>query len=240
MSVRKVWRLSLYVLVTIGTATVALVQTTSENKAALAGQSFVENFEQFDRARWYISHAWSNGAHQNCMWFNRNVKFLSKHQVELSLTDEHLLDRKYTCAEIRTKEQYGYGTYEVRMRAAEAPGLVSAFFIYAPKSAEVKDQDEIDIEILGKDPHSIQLNYFVDGNGDHAALVPLEFDTSREVSDYAFEWLPDSLRWYVNGRLTREILASEGHKLPARPGNIFISIWNGTGPDMESWLQPFK
>ena len=45
-----------------------------------------------------------------------------------SLTDKPSADRPYTCAELQTREFYGYGTYEVRMRSAAALGTVSVVF----------------------------------------------------------------------------------------------------------------
>jgi len=214
--------------------------SSTAGAATEMGKSFVDTFESFDRERWYISHGWSNGPHQSCAWFNRNVKLLSSKEVMLSLTDETLLDRKYTCAEIQTTDKYGYGTYEVRMRPAKASGTVSAFFTYVGANTETKGQDEIDIEFLGKDTHAVQLNYYVNGDGDHAKIVQLGFDASTRIESYAYEWLPDSIRWFINGKLVHEVKAEPGKPLPTRAGKIFISMWSGAGADTENWLGPFK
>jgi endo-1,3-1,4-beta-glycanase ExoK len=238
MSVRARLQRPLSLGAVIAAATIATLLSATANNAAPVGQSFVDKFEQFDRARWYISHGWSNGAHQNCTWFSRDVK-LRENKVELSLNKEPFLDRQYTCAEIQTTSRYGYGTYEVRMRSEAASGLVSAFFNYAPKNQESKGQDEIDFEFLGKDSHSVQVNYYTDGNGNHSRNIPLDFDASKSTNDFAFEWLPNSIRWFINGKLIYEVKAAEGEKLPVRPGKIYLSIWNGTGPNMETWLGHF-
>lgn len=81
--------------------------------------SFVDTFETFDTERWYISDGWSNGSHQSCTWSNRNVRHENA-QIILSLTDEQKGERAFSCAEIQTKAFFGYGTYEVRMKAAAA------------------------------------------------------------------------------------------------------------------------
>lgn len=201
------------------------------------GTSFVDRFETFDRSVWDVSHGWSNGNHQDCTWYGGNVKF-AKGNVKLVLTNDRTATRNYTCAEIQTVARYGYGTYEVRMRSAAASGLVSAFFTYAPRSERWPGQDEIDFEFLGKDPNSVQLNYFVDGLGDNRHDVPLGFDASATVSDYAFEWLPDAIRWYVNGKLVHEARKTDD-KFPKRDSKIILSIWNGAGRDMENWLGRF-
>ncbi len=213
---------------------------SSPGAATEMGKSFVDTFESFDRERWYISHGWSNGAHQSCAWFNRNVKLLSSKEVMLSLTDETLADHKYTCAEIQTVDKFGYGTYEVRMRPAKASGTVSAFFNYVGSNSEGKGQDEIDIEFLGKDTSTVQLNYFVNGDGNHAKVEQLGFDASTRIESYAYEWLPDSIRWFINGKLVHEVKAEPGKPMPKRPGKIYISLWSGAGAETENWLGPFK
>ena len=50
--------------------------------------------------------------------------------------------------EIRSLEKYGFGVYEVTMAAADAPGSITAFFLYEGGRGKA---DEIDIELL---PHT--------------------------------------------------------------------------------------
>jgi endo-1,3-1,4-beta-glycanase ExoK len=176
--------------------------------AARGGGSFVETFNMLSDRRWYVS-------------------------------DAAYKDRAFSCAEIQTRERYGYGTYEVRMRAGAASGLVSAFFTYnGPEDGDRRTNDEIDFEFLGKDTRGVQLNYFTSGTGGHESFEKLGFDASTTTADYALEWLPDRLRWYVNGRLLREVRASADRPIPSHPSKIMLSIWTGQGHDFESWLGP--
>ena len=221
-------------LITVASA----VSTATGYQPDPQGFSFVDRFETFDRSRWKISHGWSNGNHQDCTWYNGNVKFV-KGNVDIVLNNERSAERNYTCSEIQSVARFGYGTYEVRMRAAAAPGLVSAFFTYAPRSERWPGQDEIDFEFLGKDPSSVQLNYFAEGTGENRHDVALGFDASMTVNDYAFEWLPDSIRWYVNGKMVHEVKKTDT-KFPKRDSKIVLSIWNGVGRDMDSWLGRFN
>jgi endo-1,3-1,4-beta-glycanase ExoK len=202
------------------------------------GRSFYDKFDGFDHTRWTVSHGWTNGDYQNCTWYAGNVK-LAKNQVNLLLNNERSPVRPYTCAEIQTNARYGYGTYEARMRSAAGVGLVSAFFTYTPKSVKWPGQDEIDFEFLGKDTNTVQLNYFANGNGEHRYDAHLDFEANKGANDYAFEWLPDSIRWYINGKLVHEVKKSAGELLPQRPAKIILSIWNGVGPGMEGWLGRF-
>jgi endo-1,3-1,4-beta-glycanase ExoK len=161
--------------------------------------------------------------------------------VTLSLTDKPFGERQYSCAEIRTAQGFGYGTYEVRMRSAAGPGMVTAFFTYVGRPfGKDLPHDEIDFEFLGKDEKSVQLNYFSNGSGHHEKIVAFDFDASTTTNDYAFEWLPDSIRWFTNGRLIHEVKGKQGEPFPTTAGRIFLSIWSGQGSNMEGWLGRFS
>jgi endo-1,3-1,4-beta-glycanase ExoK len=209
------------------------------------GASFVDRFDTLKQSRWLLSDGWTNGEHQNCLWSGRNVR-VGERSVELALKEaprnaEAPAKLPFTCAEMQTYETFGYGTYEVRMRAARpaAPGIVSAFFTYiGPRPDAPSPHDEIDFEFVGKDARAVQLNYFANGVGDHGKIVKLDFDATETMADYAFEWLPDRIRWYVNGALVHEATRVEGSPFPATPGKILISIWSGHG--LDEWLGAFE
>ncbi|MDP4006252.1 family 16 glycosylhydrolase [Methylobacterium sp. NEAU K] len=207
--------------------------------ATRSGGSFVETFGSLGEHRWYVSDGWANGAHQKCTWSRQRVQIAAPGELTLTLSDIAYKDRAFSCAEIQTKERYGYGTYEVRMRAGAASGLVSAFFTYnGPEDGDRRTNDEIDFEFLGKDTRGVQLNYFTSGTGQHESFESLGFDASTTMADYALEWLPDRIRWSVNGRLLREVRAAPDRPIPSHPSKIILSIWSGQGQDFESWLGP--
>ena len=201
------------------------------------GNSFVDRFDRLDRDRWYISHGWANGAYQHCTFAAGNVK--TNTAVELSLIDTPTPERPFTCAEIQTRQFLGYGTYEVRLRPVIAPGTVTAFFTYTgPPHGKGWPHDEVDFEFLGRATRGIFLNYFAAGRK-HEKYVDLDFDTATSVNDYAFVWLPDSIRWFANGKPIREAKSESGDPVPSHAQKLYLSIWNGAGPDMEAWLGRF-
>jgi endo-1,3-1,4-beta-glycanase ExoK len=203
-----------------------------------AGESFIDHFARLDRNRWYISNGWANGPHQNCTFSSVNVAV--EGTANLSLTDHPTSDRLFTCAELQTKDFFVYGTYEVRMRPAAGIGVVSAFFSFTgTPHAAGRPHDEIDFEFLGKDPGSVFLNYFV-GGPRHERTIRFEFDAAATMHNYAFQWTPDAIRWFVDGRLVREETKSTDRPIPERAQKIYISIWNGIGWDQEAWLGSFK
>jgi endo-1,3-1,4-beta-glycanase ExoK len=204
-----------------------------EAKRQGLGASFFEDFSTFDRRRWFVSDGWNSGGFQSCTYAESHVH-AREGALELRLTDTPSARGPYTCAEVQSLELYGHGLYEVRMRAAAAtPGVVSAFFTFIRPP-----HDELDIEFVGKQPKQVQLNYFVNGAPQRGKNIDLEFDTTTAMNDYAVEWLPDALRWFVNGRLIYEVKKGNDTPFPVQPSKIHLSIWSGSAASND-WLGPF-
>lgn len=111
---------------------------------------------------------------------------------------------RVACGEIQTKQRFGYGTYEARLKTDTGSGLNAAFFTYIGPS-DKQPWDEIDFEILTKDTSKVQVNAYIDGKGKNEKLVEVPGGTDKAFNDYAFVWEKDSLRWYVNGQLVNTI-----------------------------------
>lgn len=209
-------------------ATAACAQPASP--APSQGQtaaSFFDPFNTLDGRRWFVSNGWTNGPIQGCTWDASRLKIVNG-MLELSVGPAGA--KTLGCAEIRTHAHTGYGTYEARVRTATGSGMNSNMFTYSgPPLTPV--HDEIDFEFLGKAPTKVQLNYFASGHGGHETLPDLGHDTSKTFQTIAFEWLPDSVRWFIDGKLVREV------KKPGlyMPGNFFLSVW-AAGPNGTEWL----
>ena len=201
---------------------------------AANGTSFVDTFDKLDSARWYISDGWTNGAHQNCTWTKNNVKATDGH-LELKFTDTPLKTTKFSCAEIQTKQRFGYGTYEVRMKAADASGLNTAFFSFIGP-VDKSPHDEVDFEILGKNLNEVQVNQYISAKGGNEKLVPVAGGANKGFNDYAFVWEKDRLRYYVNGTLVQDV--TDPTKVPSHSQKIFLSLW-GTDT-LTDWMGAFS
>ncbi|MDK4701401.1 glycoside hydrolase family 16 protein [Rhizobium sp. CNPSo 4062] len=210
-----------------------LSQAVSAQDDQATGQSFVDNFERLDTSRWYISDGWNNGAYQNCTWSRKQVS-VKDGTLQLQFTQSKTGDRNYACGEIQTMKRYGYGTYEARYRTAKGPGLNSAFFTYIGPT-DKKPHDEIDFEVLGKNPGQVQVNQYISAKGGNEKLVPVAGGADQDFNDYAFVWEKDRLRYYVNGKLVQEV--TDPSKIPTNAQKIFFSLW-GTDT-LSGWMGKF-
>ncbi|RVV96545.1 glycosyl hydrolase family protein [Mesobaculum littorinae] len=123
---------------------------------------------------------------------------------------------------IRRKTPTHWGRYSAVIQPAAGDGLITGFFTYTGPTYGSR-HDEIDIEFLGKDTRSMHAAWFVDGEL-RARTVPLGFDAADAPRLYAFDWLPDRIRWYADGRLILEITEADG-PLPKMPGMLFANLW---------------
>lgn len=208
--------------------------TSATAQEGATGKSFVENFDKLDTAVWYISDGWNNGPHQNCTWSKKQVD-VANGVLELTFDRRLLGERDYVCGEIQTRNRFGYGTYEARMKSAGSSGLNSAFFTYIGPT-DRKPHDEIDFEVLGKDTSRVQLNQYVAGKGGNEALADVPGGADAAFNDFAFVWEKDRLRYFVNGRMVHEV--TDPAKIPTNAQKIFLSLW-GTDT-LKDWMGAFS
>lgn len=154
--------------------------------------------------------------------------------LTLSFAPGKSATRDYLCGEVQTRDSYGYGTYEARLRTGRGSGLNAAFFSYIGPQQQ-KPHDEIDVEILLRDTSKVSLNTYVSGTPANGGRVAIP-SSDRGFGTYAFIWEPDRLRWFVNGKLVHE--AADTGRLPVTPQRMFLSLW---GSDtLTDWMGPFN
>lgn len=122
-------------------------------------------------------------------------------------------------------------TVSVLVKAAPTSGLVTAFYLSTgePASGAPRTQTEIDFEFLGKDPRSVQTNYFVHGVGDHEERHELSFDTSAEEHKYTVDVSHDIVRWLVDDvKIREESFTGVFPKMYA-----YLSLWDAS--QYEEW-----
>ncbi|WP_081667300.1 family 16 glycosylhydrolase [Butyrivibrio sp. MB2005] len=157
---------------------------------------------------------WVSGQSEKLIWKPENVKYKNGKLV-LSVDSDGDIR---TGGEVFSKESFGYGMYEVNMRPIKNPGVVSAFFNY------VKEDDtgtEIDIEFLGYDTTKVQFNYYTNGVSGERYLYDLGFDASEDYHTYGFNWMKDSIVWYVDN----EPVYEANKNIPILEAPIAMDAW---------------
>ena len=190
------------------------------------------NFRQGETKEFFASDGWSNGSCFDCVWRGSNATFKDG-VLNLTIDKDYSGQYNYSGAEYRTYDFYHYGYYETSMQAIKNDGVVSSFFTYTGPS-DNNPWDEIDIEILGKDTTKVQLNYYTNGVGNHEYMYDLGFDASEGYHTYGFDWQPDHITWYVDGKP----VYTATQNIPSTPGKIMMNTWPGTGVD--EWLKAYN
>lgn len=148
----------------------------------------------------------------------------------ISVRKEDVGVRAYTAGALSTPQTFLYGRFEVVVRPAAAPGVVTGVFLHRNSPRQ-----EIDIELLGRDPNRLLTNvYFNPGDAgarlDYGfrgtpVLVDLGFDASLDFHSYAIDWSPDAIRWFVDGECVHERFDWDPTPVPHLPMQFHINIW---------------
>ena len=110
-------------------------------------------------------------------------------------------------AELTGLDQFKYGRFEARMKMASISGSVSSMFLNYDNSwmKEYEPWNEIDIEILGKDPSKWQSNIItregvpsIKKNTTSEVVHPFAFDATKEFHLYAIVWTPEYVAWEID------------------------------------------
>jgi len=181
--------------------------------------------------RFYISQHSNDKGFQGGDWVRENVSE-GPDGLRLDVTPTGDPKKPYALAEVQMLGTYGYGRYETIMRPAKGSGLVSAFFTYTGPYFG-KPHDEIDIEFVGKDTSIVELNYFHQGKTGSSARIKLPFDAAEEDHLYAFDWKPEGISWYVDGKLIYQTPPNDP-QLPKNAGRVVISNWTGK-KELQQW-----
>lgn len=197
------------------------------------GAFFIDLREGFHPKTQYISNFDIDNEHLLEVLRSENVVF-SPAGMSLFARRSDEEGKPYTVGEFMQRGFYGYGRYETVMRASDAVGVVSSFFTHT-SSMFGDPHMEVDFEIVGRKPREMHLNYFAGGKDD-PENVRLWFDASKGEHLYAFEWMPDSITWYVDRVKVREVTTRTSPVgIPANSGRVIASILTGARSTLE-WL----
>jgi hypothetical protein len=181
-------------------------------------------------ARWDYNH-WNADPSKNGSFYGNTQQRqeLAKAQdgaLRLRLDTYNPSDRNHTTflgSEAISTQTFSVGAglaFEAKARYAQTqPGIIGGFFTFA---GPADTHDEIDFEALSNDNSKIQTNIY-----HHEPLGeghPESFPVTGSLTDYhtyRIEWLPDAVRWLVDGVVVR----TEAQRVPDKAMNLHLNIW---------------
>lgn len=138
--------------------------------------------------------------------------------------------RPFRSGALASVRQFAYGRFQAEIRAARGPGLITGFFLHrgAPRQ-------EIDIEFAGSDPRRMLTNVFFNPGDDGAAIafgyrgspcwIDLGFDASEGFHEYAVEWRPDCVTWFVDGAIVHQRTSWDPTPIPHLGMTVHANLW---------------
>ena len=200
------------------------------------GEAFVDRFDgdQLD-SRWYVSDGWSNGDWMDNDWRASQIT-LGEHGA--TMTMEHGPEghpKPLASAEMKVHQDFRYGYFEIRMRVPRGPGIVTGVFTYAGQDGKVRPH-EIDIEILGRHTNMLEATIHENGKPTHKR-IRLPFDAADGFHTYGFDWQPDAIRWYADGKMIHEERGPVVARM-TRPQQFIIDLWATKA--LKEWVGPLN
>ena len=184
--------------------------------------------ECLDTRRWLLR---SDTFTDNLALFrSSNVEFRPGIGAALLVKKEPLGVRAYSAASICSQDQYLFGKFEATLRASNAPGVVTGFFLHRNSPRQ-----EIDIEITGNRPDRLVVNVFYNPGDEGAkfdygyrgapSYIELGFDASKASHRFAIEWSPSEILWWVDDRLVHRRRIWDPTPIPHLPMTLHINSW---------------
>ncbi|KAI1077440.1 glycoside hydrolase family 16 protein [Whalleya microplaca] len=124
-----------------------------------------------------------------------------------------------------------FGRTEVWMRAASGQGIISSI-VWASDVL-----DEVDWEFFGGNHTHASTNWFGKGvqDGHKGGYHPVNGGVQDEFHNYTSVWTKERLDWYLDGELTRTLLAQDANNTeyyPQTPMKLALGIWAGGDSSM--------
>lgn len=207
---------------------------------------FEDNFAIINSYDWSVSVSESPGQTKdhNGTFVLDNAQIVDGY-LQLKLEQVKLENGEFASygGELSTLREFGYGTYEFRMRASttsDTPngpgeavsGSVSAAFVYADDATT-----EIDVEFEGNENQdATHLLSWIGEKRDnqHTKLLLGGVAPHDQFYVYQFVWRPDSVTFYRDGVL----IAKHETIVPVAPGKMVFNHWGTHSQWWGGWATP--
>lgn len=161
--------------------------------------------------------------------------------ITMSLVASLVNAKAYKGAEIYSSDSYLYGRYEIRMRVANASGVLSTFFTYKDGS-EIGNTfwEEIDIEVFGKNNATQWQSNIILGSSRPTINTEQVHTANASLADdyhtYVIEWTPDYVAWFVDGIEARRITGTSTVTSLTNAQSLRFNIWSSESvPWVGAW-----
>ncbi|KAJ1976975.1 CRH- protein [Dimargaris verticillata] len=148
-------------------------------------------------------------------------------KLELKVTKE------CNATTITYNKLFNSGRISLRMKAARGMGVVTCAVMMGTIF-----KDEFDIEFTGKDLSIMQSMLWNSG-----AVIPgyekfephpvPRGDASKEYNDYAVEFTPNYIAWFIDNQLVRTIRKDQITVLPRNANQVRFGVWDGS--NQQEW-----
>jgi len=153
--------------------------------AAARSDGFRDDFATLDAERWVtITRPFGKGAVDAA-----NVAVAS------GMLGVKLPAGRLDGGELRTTSLYRFGSFRARIKVADAPSSLTAFFLY--KAPDY--QSELDIEIFNDTTRRVMFTTYSGGAQTNTVTRTLPFDPTTGFHEYAIEYDTSSVRFLVDG-----------------------------------------
>lgn len=206
---------------------------------------FHDDFDELDLTRWQkAEHSFAENAAQ----FVPEMVTVDAGQLVLRMEPNPVQggENPYISGELRTIEHFSYGRFEVRAKFAAGSGLVGSLFTYYDHWAVQEwpeNWNELDIEYLGGTENSIQFNVIHwnanDNRTTHEHETEVAFDPTAGFHNYAIEWLPSVVNFYINGQLVHS-QTDQIAEFVTLEQRMMMNLWPVIDrSDLNSWAGQF-
>ncbi len=179
----------------------------------------------------------------NLVSFSKDALVHDKDGAHLTVSKVATGTKQYRSGAFASKQLFGYGRFEVEIKAAGGSGLITGFFLHRDTPRQ-----EIDIELAGDDPRSMLVNVYFNPGDDGAAInfgyrgspcrIDLGFDATSDFHVYTVDWRPDRITWSVDGHIVHERVGWDPTPIPHLPMRLHANLWAPRSEELGGRLDP--
>ncbi|MEW7292450.1 family 16 glycosylhydrolase [Aquimarina sp. 2304DJ70-9] len=204
-----------------------------------------------DQSKWRFDIG--DGCPSLCGWGNAEEQYyraentsLSNGKLIITTKNESFGGKQYTSSKLTTSQKFNsrYGRYEASIKLPSAGGIWPAFWML-PENGNWPFTGEIDImEAQHKNPEKVggTVHYSNGGWRFNGREYSAGLDLSAGFHQYAVEWEPNEIRWYVDNQLYHTVTpANTVDPWPFSQGDWYIILnvaVGGPGTPYTGNIQP--